>query len=75
MLVVTNRDIPGMIAGMSGALAAGGINIAQMNLSRDRVGGRAMSIINIDTPASEATLDAIRSIEGILNVKQVILDQ
>ena len=75
MLVVTNRDIPGMIAGMSGALAAGGINIAQMNLSRDRAGGRAMSIINIDTPADDATLEAIRNIEGILSVKQVILDQ
>lgn len=75
MLIVTNRDIPGMIAGMSGALAAGGINIAQMNLSRDRVGGSAMSIINLDTPADERTLDTIRSIEGILSVKQVILDK
>jgi D-3-phosphoglycerate dehydrogenase len=75
MLVVTNRDVPGMIAGMSGALAAGGINIAQMNLSRDRAGGMAMSIINIDEPAEEATLDAIRSIDGILSVNQVILDR
>ncbi|MBI4966444.1 MAG: phosphoglycerate dehydrogenase [Desulfomonile tiedjei] len=75
MLIVTNKDIPGMIAGMSGVLAAAGINIAQMNLSRDRVGGSAMSIINIDTPAEEGTLDAIRKIDGILTVKQVILDQ
>ncbi len=75
MLVVTNRDIPGMIAGMSGVLAENGINIAQMNLSRDRAGGMAMSIINIDTPAGETTLDAIRNIDGILSVKQVILDR
>jgi D-3-phosphoglycerate dehydrogenase len=74
MLIVTNRDIPGMIAGMSGVLAADGINIAQMNLSRDRIGGRAMSIINLDTPADEKTLAKIRSIEGILSVKQVVLD-
>jgi D-3-phosphoglycerate dehydrogenase len=74
MLIVTNRDVPGMIAGMSGALAGRRINIAQMNLSRDRAGGKAMSIINIDTPADESTLDSIRNIEGIINVKQVILD-
>jgi D-3-phosphoglycerate dehydrogenase len=74
MLIVTNRDIPGMIAGMSGALAARRINIAQMNLSRDCIGGSAMSIINIDTPADEPTLDAVRNIEGIISVKQVILD-
>jgi D-3-phosphoglycerate dehydrogenase len=75
MLVVTNRDVPGMIAGISGALAKSGINIAQMNLSRDQAGGSALSIINIDTPADEATLEAIRAIGGILSVNQVILDQ
>ncbi len=75
MLIVTNRDVPGMIAGISGTLAAGGINIAQMNLSRDRTGGRAMSIINIDTPAQDDILNKIRGIEGILSVKQVILGE
>jgi D-3-phosphoglycerate dehydrogenase / 2-oxoglutarate reductase len=74
MLIVTNRDIPGMIAGMSGALAGKKINIGQMNLSRDCIGGMAMSIINIDAPADKSTLDNIRNIEGIISVKQVILD-
>lgn len=74
MLIVRNRDLPGMIAGMSGALAAARINIAQMNLSRDRVGGMAMSILNLDSPADESTLDTIRGIEGITSVEQVIVD-
>jgi len=75
MLIVANQDIPGMIAGMSGALARGGVNIAQMNLSRDHPGGRAVSIINLDTPADDAILDSIREIQGIISVRQVILDQ
>lgn len=75
MLVVANKDVPGMIAGISGALARSGINIAQMNLSRDKIGGRAMSIINIDALADEATLEVIRGIEGILSVRQVVLDR
>jgi len=75
MLVVRNEDIPGMIAGISGNLAASGINIAQMNLSRDVPGGMAMSIINIDTPVDDATLESIGAIKGILSVKQVILDR
>lgn len=74
MLIVTNIDIPGMIAAMSGALARSGVNIAQMNLSRDTPGGRAMSILNLDVPADEDTLEAIRGVSGILSVKQVILD-
>lgn len=75
MLIVTNRDVPGMIAGMSGVLAGNGINIGQMNLSRDEIGGKAISIINIDTPADRAVLDSIRGIEGILSVRQIILEQ
>ncbi len=74
MLIVTNKDMPGMIAGMSSALAQSEINIAQMNLSRDCVGGSAMSIINLDSPADERTLNKIRAITGILSVSQVILD-
>ena len=74
MLIVYNRDVPGMVAGLSGALAGRGINIAQMNLSRDRQGGMAMSIINLDTPADVPTLKAIVQIDGILSVKQVVLD-
>jgi D-3-phosphoglycerate dehydrogenase len=75
MLIVTNFDVPGMIAGMSGALAARKINIAQMNLSRDCIGGKAMSIINLDSPVDAGTLSLIRDIDGIISVKQVILDE
>ncbi len=74
MLIVRNKDVPGMIAGMSSTLAQSGINIAQMNLSRDCIGGSAMSIINIDTPADDTTLQKIRGIEGILSVDQIIID-
>jgi D-3-phosphoglycerate dehydrogenase len=74
MLIVTNRDVPGMIAGVSGAIASHGVNIAQMNLSRRSVGGMALAIINIDEPASDALLDDIVTIEGILSVRQVRLD-
>lgn len=74
MLVITNRDKPGMIAGMAGILAAKGINIAQMNLSRESLGGTALSIINIDETAGEDTINKIREIDGILSVKQVTLN-
>jgi D-3-phosphoglycerate dehydrogenase len=74
MLVITNRDKPGMIAGFAGILAAKGINIAQMNLSRESLGGTALSIINIDEPADEDTLKEIRNINGVLSIKQVTLD-
>jgi D-3-phosphoglycerate dehydrogenase / 2-oxoglutarate reductase len=74
MLIVSNKDKPGMIAGMTACLANKGINIAQMNLSRDCIGGSAMSIINIDTPANDTILQEISNIDGIINVTQIVLD-
>jgi D-3-phosphoglycerate dehydrogenase len=74
MLIVKNQDIPGMIAGISGILAQRNVNIAQMNLSRDCAGGTAISITNLDSPADDVTLEQIRSIHGILNVHQIIID-
>jgi D-3-phosphoglycerate dehydrogenase len=74
MLMVKNMDIPGMIAGVSGILARRQVNVAQMNLSRDCAGGTAISIINLDSPADDSTLEAIRNIEGILSVHQIIID-
>ncbi|MCX5872237.1 MAG: phosphoglycerate dehydrogenase [Deltaproteobacteria bacterium] len=74
MLIVKNRDIPGMIAGISGVLARRQMNIAQMNLSRDCAGGTAMSITNLDSPADEETLGEIRKINGIISVNQIIID-
>lgn len=74
MLIVKNKDIPGMIAGISGILAKRNVNIAQMNLSRDCAGGTAISITNLDSPADDETLEQIRSINGILNVHQIIID-
>ncbi len=74
MLIVKNQDIPGMIAGISGILAQRKVNIAQMNLSRDCAGGTAISITNLDSPADDVTLEQIRSIHGILNVHQIIID-
>jgi D-3-phosphoglycerate dehydrogenase / 2-oxoglutarate reductase len=74
MLMVKNIDIPGMIAGVTGILSRQLVNVAQMNLSRDCAGGTAISIINLDSPVDDFTLEAIKNIEGILSVHQIIID-
>ncbi len=74
MLIVKNRDVPGIVAGVSGALAASGINIAQMNLSRDSRGGNAMSILNLDTHCDQTVIDAIAELNGVVDIKQIILE-
>ena len=72
MLVIQNEDRPGVIGNVGTLLARHGINIARFNLGQR--GGRAISMINIDTPAGEEVIEEIRSQPNILTVKRIRLD-
>jgi len=52
-LILSNRDIPGVIGKVGTLLGERGINIAEWQMGRSAPGGSAVSYINIDTPASE----------------------
>jgi D-3-phosphoglycerate dehydrogenase len=71
MLITSNQDKPGMIGVLGGVLAAEKINISNMSLGRDRTGGTAVSLLNVDEPITRKALDTLRSQDGILWVKAV----
>jgi D-3-phosphoglycerate dehydrogenase len=73
MLVVSNTDRPGVIGTMGTLLGKHQVNISRMQLSRERPGGRAISVIGIDSPVSTATLQELRQLPGILSVRQIRL--
>jgi D-3-phosphoglycerate dehydrogenase len=50
-----------------------GINIAGMQLGRERRGGRAVSILNLDDPMSPAALEEIRAMPDIVSARLVHL--
>jgi len=63
-LAVTNANVPNMVGQISTALAEEKINIADLlNVSRGDV---AHTIVDLDGPAGEKTLQRIRAIDGIL---------
>ena len=72
MLVIQNEDQPGVIGNVGTVLARQGINIARFHLGR--LEGRAICMINIDTPAGEGTIEEIRSLPHVLSVKSIGLD-
>jgi L-serine dehydratase len=51
-LIVVHRDKPGVVAGVSQALAAHAINIASMRLYRKGKGGQAIMLIETDQPVA-----------------------
>ncbi len=73
ILVLLNDDRPGVIGFIGQVLAEAEINIAMMNLSRRKIQGRAISLINIDSPIPDAVLERLRSNEHILSAVQVTL--
>ncbi len=70
-LVVEHVDRPGVIAGVSAALAAAGVNIAGMRVSRVRRGARALMLIETDQAAGEGTIAAVRRVHDVLSIRSV----
>lgn len=73
MLFMFNHDRPGVIGNIGSLLGSYGINIARMHFGRESVGGRAISVVNIDAPVTEEQLKEIRKLPNIISVKQVYL--
>ena len=73
MLVILNNDKPGVIGNIGSLLGKNKINIARMQFGREKPGGRAISVVSIDTPVSEKILSAIKRLPNVLSIKQIRL--
>ncbi len=73
ILLVSNDDRPGIVGMVGSLLGENRINIAYMSLGRDRAGGQAIAVINIDSPLPAPLADALRARPGILWVRTVSL--
>lgn len=71
MLIIRNKDVPGVIGHIGGILANHKINIADMSLGRKSAGGEAMTILNIDEAVSEVGIDELKALEAIIDIDQV----
>jgi D-3-phosphoglycerate dehydrogenase len=73
MLVFSNLDVPGVIGRIGTLCGRHQINIAGMQLGRERRGGRAVSILNLDDPIADPILEEIRAMPDIVFAKLVKL--
>ncbi len=71
VLVVAHYDQPGEIAAVSRVIAEGDVNIASMQVSRERKGAKALMLIETDAEVDETTCEAIRAVPGITGVRLV----
>ena len=73
MLITSHTDKPGVIGKVGTLLGNSNINIAGMNVGRDKVRGGAVMVLALDDPISDEVLARIREIDGISVAKAVVL--
>ncbi len=74
MLVMRNRDVPGVIGRVGTILGERGVNISRFHLGRRERGGEAMAVIEVDAALEDATLKELRSFEPVISARQIELD-
>ena len=60
-VVMVYQDRPGIVAIYGKAFAEAGINIAAMAIARQQKGGKALSVITVDSPISNQLLETLRT--------------
>ena len=60
MVVMIYQDRPGIVAVYGKAFAEANINIAAMTIARQQKGGKALSVITIDSPVEPNVLETVR---------------
>lgn len=71
LLVMTNEDRPGVVGHTGSVLSAAGINIAGMDIARNRPGGVAVSLWSVDSAPSSEVLAKVKAFPSILSAKMV----
>jgi D-3-phosphoglycerate dehydrogenase len=78
LLVCRNLDIPGVIGRIGTILGREGVNIANFTLGRERTGTRpvkALAVVQVDEPVQANVIDALKTIEAILEARPVSLPE
>lgn len=73
VLLLENHDVPGMVGKFATILGTHKVNIASMSLSRTKVGGNALTLLNLDsTPEKQVLADLLKE-PDIISAKVVQL--
>lgn len=73
MLILANKDVPGVIGQIGTMLAAYEVNIGEWRMGRQQKGGESLSFINLDSAPPVEALNALGKIKAITTVKLINL--
>ncbi len=73
LFIMNNNDRPGMVGHIGMLMGKHNVNIASMTLDRDKVGGQALTILNLDSEPPKSLIEEIEKDPDISNVRIVTL--
>jgi len=65
LLIVFNKDVPGVIGKVGAIVGAAGVNIARMGCGRRKVGGMALLALNLDSSCDKDLLTDVMVIDEV----------
>jgi D-3-phosphoglycerate dehydrogenase / 2-oxoglutarate reductase len=69
VLMLNNRDVPGVVGRVGTMLGQHGINIAGLELGREKAGGMAISFVHVDEAVPESVLAELRGSPDIVSAQ------
>ncbi|RMH20060.1 MAG: phosphoglycerate dehydrogenase [Gemmatimonadetes bacterium] len=74
ILVLRNRDVPGVIGRVGTLLGEHGLNIAEYHQARVNAGGDALAVVRVDGHVPPALLEELRALDDIHSAHAVRVD-
>ncbi len=71
ILLMLNKDVPGVIGQIGTILSAYNVNIGEWRMGRDEPGGEALSVINLDSEPPAPAVDALSKITAVTDIRVV----
>ena len=71
MLFVRNADKPGFIGKFGNVMGEAGVNIATLNLGRDKPGGDAICLVAVDEAISDAVLAKVKALPQVIRANRL----
>jgi D-3-phosphoglycerate dehydrogenase len=74
LIILRNRDVPGVIGRVGTLLGGAGVNIAEYHQARGQAGEDALAAISTDGWLAEPLLAELSALPDVIDVRQVSLD-
>jgi D-3-phosphoglycerate dehydrogenase / 2-oxoglutarate reductase len=74
IVVLRNRDVPGVIGRVGSVLGDNGINIGEYHQARLEAGGEALAAITVDGRIDTRVIEALRALPEVIDIRQAQLD-